>query len=116
KNIVRLGITKYNCYAQDSTFDNDNSIICNSDNASIYLSTNTQPLINDSSPSHNFISFVSDSKPRILLVDQVLGDLSIQGAMASEDDFLAMVVAARRNHPNARILLRTHPDTRFSKK
>ena len=36
--------------------------------------------------------------------------------MASEDDFLAMVVAARRNHPNARILLRTHPDTRFSKK
>ncbi|MCV4770794.1 capsular polysaccharide biosynthesis protein, partial [Escherichia coli] len=32
------------------------------------------------------------------------------------DDFLAMVVAARRNHPNARILLRTHPDTRFSKK
>ncbi|WP_440136085.1 capsular polysaccharide export protein, LipB/KpsS family, partial [Escherichia coli] len=22
----------------------------------------------------------------------------------------------RRNHPNARILLRTHPDTRFSKK
>ncbi|EEY3927654.1 capsular polysaccharide biosynthesis protein [Escherichia coli O136] len=116
KNIVRLGITKYNCYAQDSTFDNDNGIICNSDNASIYLSTNTQPLINDSFPSHNFISFVSDSKPRILLVDQVLGDLSIQGAMASEDDFLAMVVAARRNHPNARILLRTHPDTRFSKK
>ncbi|WP_234918994.1 hypothetical protein, partial [Aeromonas veronii] len=56
------------------------------------------------------------AKPRILLVDQVAGDLSIPGALASEADFVAMVAAARRNHPDARLLLRTHPDTRLGKK
>ena len=49
-------------------------------------------------------------------MDQVAGDLSIPGALASEADFIAMVEAARRNHPDARLLLRTHPDTRFGKK
>ncbi|MGU5661540.1 capsular polysaccharide biosynthesis protein [Aeromonas sanarellii] len=57
-----------------------------------------------------------DGRPRVLLVDQVAGDLSIPGALASEADFIAMVETARRNHPDARLLLRTHPDTRFGKK
>ena len=44
------------------------------------------------------------------------GDLSIPGALASEADFIEMVETARRNHPTARLLLRTHPDTRLGKK
>lgn len=87
RELVCLGITKYNCYTA-----------CPSEPAAL-----AQRLL-------------QDARPRVLLVDQVAGDLSIPGALASEADFMAMVEAARRNHPNARLLLRTHPDTRFGKK
>ncbi|WP_421255211.1 capsular polysaccharide biosynthesis protein [Aeromonas sp. 600282] len=104
--LVRLGVTKYNCYA-------------------------TYPAQSIASGSVTALSAVGDygglpsalaarlqqsAKPRVLLVDQVAGDLSIPGALASEADFVAMVEAARRNHPDARLLLRTHPDTRLGKK
>lgn len=85
--LVCLGITKYNCYA-------------------------TRP----GEPEALTRRLLQDARPRVLLVDQVAGDLSIPGALASEADFIAMVEAARSNHPNARLLLRTHPDTRFGKK
>lgn len=60
--------------------------------------------------------FRLDSRPRVLLIDQVAGDLSITGALADESSFLAMVAAARERHPGARLMLRTHPDTRLGKK
>lgn len=60
--------------------------------------------------------FEIDTRPRVLLVDQVAGDLSITGALADEQCFINMVDAARTRHPGARLLLRTHPDTRFGKK
>ena len=60
--------------------------------------------------------FDMDSRPRILLIDQVAGDLSIAGALADEQRFIEMVHAARARHPGARLLLRTHPDTRLGKK
>lgn len=60
--------------------------------------------------------FDMDSRPRILLIDQVAGDLSIAGALADEQRFIDMVQAARTRHPGARLLLRTHPDTRLGKK
>lgn len=85
--LLRLGITKYNCYAADSGL---------SEALAARL--------------HH------DARPKVLLIDQVAGDLSIPGALASNDDFVAMVAAARRNHPGARLLLRTHPDTRLGKK
>ncbi len=53
---------------------------------------------------------------KILIVDQVAGDLSITGSLADESSFIAMVKQARANHPHARLLLRTHPDTRLGKK
>ena len=87
RELVYLGITKYNCYA-------------------------ARP----GEPEALTRRLLQDARPRVLLVDQVAGDLSIPGALASEADFMAMVEAARRNHPNARLLLRTHPDTRFGKK
>lgn len=53
---------------------------------------------------------------KVLIVDQVAGDLSISGAMADEHSFIRMVQQSRKNHPNASLLLRTHPDTRLGNK
>lgn len=86
KKIATFGITKYNCY----------------DNSELPLSL-----------VQRFSLF---DQPTILLIDQVAGDLSISGALATEADFVAMVEQARINHPSAQLLLRTHPDTRFGKK
>lgn len=105
-DLVRSGITKYNCYATRSAA------------LSAPLSTNKGALYGEAAglPSPLAGRLLQDGRVRILLVDQVAGDLSIPGALASEADFLAMVAAARRNHPDARLLLRTHPDTRVGKK
>lgn len=103
--LVRLGVTKYNCYATrpaDPACD-----------TSARLSARGE---HDGLPAALAQRLLQDARPRVLLVDQVAGDLSIPGALASEADFVAMVEAARRNYPNARLLLRTHPDTRFGKK
>jgi len=87
RELLRLGITKYNCYAADSGL-----------------------------PDALAARLHNDPRPKVLLIDQVAGDLSIPGALAATEDFEAMVAAARRNHPGARLLLRTHPDTRLGKK
>ncbi|WP_026141306.1 capsular polysaccharide biosynthesis protein [Aeromonas sp. QDB54] len=102
--LVRLGVTKYNCYATRP------------DTAS--AAGPRSPSVADVKglPTALAQRLLQDARPRVLLVDQVAGDLSIPGALASEADFVAMVEAARRNHPHARLLLRTHPDTRFGKK
>ena len=84
--IVNHGITKYNCYA------------------------------NTALPEALEHRFSDHSQSCILLVDQVAGDLSVTGAMAIEADFVTMVKQAKANHPTARLLLRTHPDTRLGNK
>ncbi|WP_338534312.1 capsular polysaccharide biosynthesis protein [Leclercia adecarboxylata] len=85
--LLRLGITKYNCYGAERDL-----------------------------PAALAARLQKDGRPNVLLIDQVAGDLSIPGALASEADFIEMVETARRNHPTARLLLRTHPDTRLGKK
>ncbi|WP_442866374.1 capsular polysaccharide biosynthesis protein [Aeromonas sp. QDB25] len=100
--LVRIGITKYNCYARRP--------------ASSYPSTSLAAKDVGGLPAALAQRLLQDGRPKVLLVDQVAGDLSIPGALASEADFIAMVAAARRNHPDARLLLRTHPDTRLGKK
>lgn len=60
-------------------------------------------------------SLKHETRKKILIVDQVSGDLSIEGAMACVDDFHHMVACARKDNPEARLFLRRHPDTRFSK-
>ncbi|PTT51407.1 capsular polysaccharide biosynthesis protein [Aeromonas sp. HMWF014] len=101
--LVRLGITKYNCYATRpgalATQAPTEATNCEDKGLPVSLAQR----------------LLQDGRPRILLVDQVAGDLSIPGALASEADFLAMVAAARRNHPGARLLLRTHPDIFYCK-
>lgn len=102
--LVRLGVTKYNCYASRP------------DTASAAGPRSPSVAEVKGLPAALAQRLQQDARPRVLLVDQVAGDLSIPGALASESDFVAMVEAARRNHPHARLLLRTHPDTRFGKK
>ncbi|WP_421212163.1 capsular polysaccharide biosynthesis protein [Aeromonas sp. 600479] len=104
--LVHLGITKYNCYATVPTH------AANHGSVSRFAAQGGEGGL----PSALAARLQQSAKPRVLLVDQVAGDLSIPGALASEADFVAMVEAARRNHPDARLLLRTHPDTRFGKK
>ncbi len=102
--LVRLGVTKYNCYASRP------------DTASAAGPRSPSVAEVKGLPAALAQRLLQDARPRVLLVDQVAGDLSIPGALASEADFVAMVETARRNHPHARLLLRTHPDTRFGKK
>ncbi|WP_371169066.1 capsular polysaccharide biosynthesis protein [Aliiroseovarius sp. 2305UL8-7] len=49
--------------------------------------------------------------PYVLVIDQTRGDASIKHAGASENTFREMLVAARLNHPDARILIKTHPES-----
>jgi capsular polysaccharide export protein len=84
--IVAIGATKYNCYQSSEL------------------------------PISLAKKFTLDNRPCILIVDQVAGDLSVVGAMANQHSFVEMVAQARKNHPDARLLLRTHPDTRLGKK
>lgn len=84
--LVAEGVTKYNCYP-DRTL-----------------------------PPALRRQFNEDERPRVLIVDQVAGDSSITGALADEADFLRMLEAARAEFPDARLLLRTHPDSRLGRK
>ncbi|RWR29393.1 capsular polysaccharide biosynthesis protein [Sinirhodobacter populi] len=48
----------------------------------------------------------------VLVVDQTRGDASIRHGDANADSFRQMLAAARRDHPDARIVIRAHPETR----
>lgn len=48
-------------------------------------------------------------KRRVLVVDQTFGDASIEGGLATPGSFAAMVAAARRDEPEAEIIVRRHP-------
>jgi capsular polysaccharide export protein len=47
----------------------------------------------------------------ILIVDQSAGDASIRYSGASADTFRTMLATALRDHPDARIVIRSHPET-----
>ncbi|MDE9449303.1 capsular polysaccharide biosynthesis protein [Aliiroseovarius sp. Z3] len=49
--------------------------------------------------------------PYVLIIDQTRGDASITHAGASETTFRDMLVTARLTHPDARILIKSHPET-----
>ena len=49
--------------------------------------------------------------PYVLVLDQTVGDASIRYGGASDATFHDMLVAARLEHPHARILIKTHPET-----
>ncbi|WP_333817061.1 capsular polysaccharide biosynthesis protein [Tabrizicola sp.] len=47
----------------------------------------------------------------VLVIDQTRGDASIAGSGASAATFRAMLDRAKADHPDARIVLRSHPET-----
>ncbi len=47
----------------------------------------------------------------VLVVDQTCGDASIRHGGATEATFAEMLLAAKLDHPTARILIKTHPET-----
>jgi capsular polysaccharide export protein len=55
-------------------------------------------------------------KKRVLVVDQTFGDLAIRCGLADETSFARMLAAARSEHPDAEILVKTHPDVIAGKK
>lgn len=53
--------------------------------------------------------------PYVLVVDQVAGDLSVSGGLASAESFARMLDAALVENPGVSIVIKTHPDV-FTKK
>lgn len=49
----------------------------------------------------------------VLLIDQTRDDASIRHSGASAASFQTMLATAREDHPTARILIKTHPETRL---
>ncbi len=47
---------------------------------------------------------------RVLVIDQTRGDASIEYGLASPESFQAMVALARREHPDATLFIKTHPE------
>ncbi|MBT1445359.1 capsular polysaccharide biosynthesis protein [Shewanella sp. JM162201] len=81
--IVEFGITKYNCYPSTSAHRHCPEELTTLLNGSAY----------------------------VLLVDQVAGDQSLIGGQVGSDDALAMVSRAKACFPDARLVIRAHPDT-----
>lgn len=52
----------------------------------------------------------SPNTPRVLVVDQTLGDASVTYGLAHATTFAEMVAAARRENPDATIYVKTHPE------
>ena len=53
---------------------------------------------------------------RVLIVDQTLGDASIGYGLASTESFAEMMRAARRNEPDAQLIVKRHPAVAAGKK
>ncbi|WP_227105615.1 capsular polysaccharide biosynthesis protein [Chromobacterium rhizoryzae] len=57
-----------------------------------------------------------NGRPRVLVLDQTTGDVSVQLGGADALTFQAMLEAACREHPTAEIWVKTHPDVVAGKK
>lgn len=55
-------------------------------------------------------------RPRVLVVDQTRGDLSVRCGLAGSKSFEAMLAAALEENPGAEIVVKTHPDVLAGKK
>lgn len=52
---------------------------------------------------------IAKNVKNILLIDQVAGDQSINGAGADSDSFVKMLAVAQERHPNAQLWIKAHP-------
>jgi capsular polysaccharide export protein len=90
---------------QDTDFQNSNIL----DEASLLTHCLIQ---NDLSKYNNHDpSLIAPDPGYVLIVDQTFGDASIRHSGASVDTFRAMLATALCDHPEARIVIRSHPET-----
>ena len=54
--------------------------------------------------------------PRVLIIDQTVGDASVSLGLADASSFSAMLADAKTGFPGARIFIKTHPDVLAGKK
>lgn len=59
---------------------------------------------------------LDSSRRRVLVVDQTLGDASIQYGLAGPETFTRMLQAAIEDNPDAEVLVKVHPDVITGKK
>lgn len=57
-----------------------------------------------------------DGRPRVLVIDQTVGDASVSLGLADASSFSAMLEDAKRRFPGGRIFVKTHPDVLAGKK
>ena len=55
-------------------------------------------------------------KPQVVVIDQTVGDASVDGAMANAKSFVDMLNAAITAHPNEIVWVKVHPDAICGKK
>ena len=61
-------------------------------------------------PRHRLIWGREEGATRVLVVDQTHGDMSITCGLADDSSFARMLKAAQTEHPDAEIVIKTHPD------
>ncbi|MCP4746737.1 MAG: capsular polysaccharide biosynthesis protein [Desulfobacteraceae bacterium] len=57
-----------------------------------------------------------DNRPKVLLIDQTFGDLSVKYGLADEHSFEQMLEVAMSRYPDGRFYVKTHPDVIAGKK
>lgn len=62
------------------------------------------------------VAVTADGRPRVLVVDQTWGDMSVGLGMADANSFVRMLAAARTENPGACIHVKLHPDVLAGKK
>lgn len=67
-------------------------------------------------PVNDGTAISSSSRRNVLVVDQTFGDMSIRLGLVPPDGFKTMVRAALEEHPDAEVLIKTHPDVVAGKK
>lgn len=70
---------------------------------------------NDAPPRPD-LGLPDDGRRRILVVDQTAGDMSIELGGLRSDDYETMLESALDEHPDAEIVVKTHPDVLSGKK
>ncbi len=59
---------------------------------------------------------LQEEKPKVLVIDQTIGDASVIGAMASQETFVTMLQQALQDNPNETVWVKVHPDVVQGKK
>lgn len=57
-----------------------------------------------------------EEKPKVLVIDQTVGDASVVGAMATQETFVTMLQQALQDNPNETVWVKVHPDVLHGKK